>query len=409
VTEEKGYSYFGENKFFDEKSGLLNSYTPEMRNMNADFRDNFKKGDIDPQANYVFILKYSGSTMDRDAAGFMPRGGQFGYIFTKDFQGDAEILQTVAHELGHGKLLLKHTFDKDYGIAQGTTDNLMDYAKGKTHLAKWQWDVLADPGIAQGVFDKDEDGMSRLYTVDIDKEIEKELTNTLTSLRADPGIFSKVYNTLVQSDHIFKVSIMNLDDPELYKGGNNIIGGYFRQGSCKVEFDQENWTWNFQIIYPGTEKTPHNIVFQPEINVDGETLLLSFINNKGTVFEEFFHAGQRLYYASRRIVSLYEKEVEVEVAKAFEYYCKGWIDEYKELPMVKLNRYNLLGYSQIKAYFNALINKTEITQTMESQFREAVKVWGKDVIAKDYQERINAIDVTNYKGATDYFDYLTKE
>jgi hypothetical protein len=89
----------------------------------------------------------------------MPRGGQFGYIFTKDFQGDAEILQTIAHELGHGKLLLKHTFDKDYGIAQGTTDNLMDYAKGKTHLAKWQWDVLADPGIAQGVFDKDEDGM----------------------------------------------------------------------------------------------------------------------------------------------------------------------------------------------------------------------------------------------------------
>jgi hypothetical protein len=159
VTEEKGYSYFGENKFFEEKSGLLNSYTPAMREMNADFRDNFKKGDIDPQANYVFILKYSGSTMDRDAAGFMPRGGQFGYIFTKDFQGDAEILQTIAHELGHGKLLLKHTFDKDYGIAQGTTDNLMDYARGKTHLAKWQWDVLADPGIAQGVFDKDEDGM----------------------------------------------------------------------------------------------------------------------------------------------------------------------------------------------------------------------------------------------------------
>jgi hypothetical protein len=159
VTEEKGYYYFGENKFFEEKSGLLNSYTPAMREMNADFRDNFRKGDIDPQANYVFILKYSGSTMDRDAAGFMPRGGQFGYIFTKDFQGDAEILQTIAHELGHGKLLLKHTFDKDYGIAQGTTDNLMDYAKGKTHLAKWQWDILADPGIAQGVFDSDEDGM----------------------------------------------------------------------------------------------------------------------------------------------------------------------------------------------------------------------------------------------------------
>jgi hypothetical protein len=127
--------------------------------MNADFRDNFKKGDIDPQANYVFILKYSGGKMERDAAGFMPRGGQFGFIFTKDFRSDSEILQTIAHELGHGRLLLKHTFDKDYGITQGITDNLMDYS-GKTHIAKWQWDLLSDPGIAQGIFDGDEDGMS---------------------------------------------------------------------------------------------------------------------------------------------------------------------------------------------------------------------------------------------------------
>jgi hypothetical protein len=286
----------------------------------------------------------------------------------------------------------------------------MDYSWG-TDLVKHQWDAIHAPGLVIGLFERDEDAMNMLYTVDIDKEIERELTNTLTSLRAEPGIFGKVYNTLVKSDHIFKVSVMNLDDPELYKGGNNIIGGYFRQGSCKIEFDQENWTWNFQIIYPGTEKTPHNIVFQPETNInlsEDQIRLPSFLSNKGTVFEEFFHAGQRLYYASRRIVHTYEKEVEVEVAKAFEYYCKKWINEYKEIPIVKLNRYYLLGYSQITVYFNALINKTEITQTMESQFREAVKAWGKDVIAKDYQERINAIEVTNYKGATDYFDYLTK-
>ncbi|MDR2038615.1 MAG: hypothetical protein LBQ60_11895, partial [Bacteroidales bacterium] len=158
VSEEKGYSYFGENKFFEKNSGLLSSYTEEMRKMNADFAGNYKNGNIDATANYVFVLKYSGSTMERDAAGFMPRGGQFGYIFTKDFQSDKEILNTIAHELGHGRLLLKHTFDKDYGITQGVTDNLMDYS-GKTHLAKWQWDLLSDPGIAQGVFDRDQDGM----------------------------------------------------------------------------------------------------------------------------------------------------------------------------------------------------------------------------------------------------------
>ncbi len=37
VSEEKNYYYFGENKFFEKNSGLLSSYTPEMRAMNADF------------------------------------------------------------------------------------------------------------------------------------------------------------------------------------------------------------------------------------------------------------------------------------------------------------------------------------------------------------------------------------
>jgi hypothetical protein len=83
MTEEKGYDYFGENKFFEKNGGLLNSYTPAMRDMNPDFRAN---RETDPQTNYVFILKYSGSKMERDAAGFMPRSGQFSYIFYQRFQ-----------------------------------------------------------------------------------------------------------------------------------------------------------------------------------------------------------------------------------------------------------------------------------------------------------------------------------
>jgi hypothetical protein len=109
----------------------------------------------------------------RDAAGFMPRGSQFGYIFTKDFSSDKEILQTIAHELGHGRLLLKHTFDKDYKLPQAGTDNLMDYTPLATHLAKWQWDLASDPGIAQGVFDKDEDGMMVIFPCGAPKPINK--------------------------------------------------------------------------------------------------------------------------------------------------------------------------------------------------------------------------------------------
>jgi hypothetical protein len=157
VTEEKGYFYSGESMFFEKSSGLLHEYTPEMRAMNADFAGKY---DIDEKTNYLFILKYSGSDKpERDAAGFMPRGCQFGYIFTREFGSDREILQTIAHELGHGKLLLKHTFDKDYGMVQGTTDNLMDYTPAATHIAKWQWDLCSDPGIALAVFERDEDAM----------------------------------------------------------------------------------------------------------------------------------------------------------------------------------------------------------------------------------------------------------
>jgi hypothetical protein len=156
LFDNKQITYSNSGKFFEQSSGILHEYTPEMRAMNADFA---AKYEVDERANYLFILQYSGRTMSRDAAGFMPRGSQFGYIFTKDFGNDKEILQTVAHELGHGRLLLKHTFDKDYQLPQAGTDNLMDYTPLATHLAKWQWDLASDPGIAQGVFDRDEDAM----------------------------------------------------------------------------------------------------------------------------------------------------------------------------------------------------------------------------------------------------------
>ena len=55
--------------------------------------------------------------------------------------------------------LLKHTFDNDYKIPQKETNNLMDYAKNATHIAKWQWDLIHDPGIIIRVFERDKDGM----------------------------------------------------------------------------------------------------------------------------------------------------------------------------------------------------------------------------------------------------------
>jgi hypothetical protein len=39
-----------------------------------------------------------------------------------------------------------------------STDNLMDYNDG-THIAKWQWDLIHDPGVIVRVFERDKDAM----------------------------------------------------------------------------------------------------------------------------------------------------------------------------------------------------------------------------------------------------------
>ena len=183
--------YSDTDNFFDKNSGLLHAYNDKMRNL-----INYYKAQAeyyDKNACYIFILNDSGDGNNRDAQGFMPRGKQFGFIFKKGLSDD-KISNTIAHELGHGKWKLKHTFDKDtYGntasTTQGTTNNLMDYNNAE-HIAKWQWDILSQPALFDGIFDSDEDGMAqakREYYITIDgkkaykfdlKDFEEEFKNT---------------------------------------------------------------------------------------------------------------------------------------------------------------------------------------------------------------------------------------
>ncbi len=116
------------------------------------------KQNFDAKANYLFFLKATGAEKinDRNAVAFMPRGAQFGYIFTSEIKNVHEPI-TVAHELGHGRFKFFHTFDKHYGSVSGSdaTDNLMDYNNGG-YLGKWQWDVMHDPAMLVSVFEGDE-------------------------------------------------------------------------------------------------------------------------------------------------------------------------------------------------------------------------------------------------------------
>jgi len=129
---------------------LSNGATGEMKELIKAYRNSHS---IDKQTSYVFVLDESSKD---GLLGEMARGEQFGYVFVKG-ASDASISRTLAHELGHGRYKLEHTFNGGIGLPKGTTDNFMDYASGTT-LLKYQWDAIHDPGVVWGVLEKDGEG-----------------------------------------------------------------------------------------------------------------------------------------------------------------------------------------------------------------------------------------------------------
>ncbi len=161
---------YTENYRLMEKSTGLSTYNEDMRALNNAYKS-ARADKFDKAANYLFFLKATGSEQvnDRDATGFMPRGSQFGYIFTSEIK-DANEAVTVAHELGHGRWKLFHTFDEHYGgYKKGETENVMDYNNG-LHVAKWQWDIMNDPAMLVSVFEGDA-ASGNLVTNSIPKDL----------------------------------------------------------------------------------------------------------------------------------------------------------------------------------------------------------------------------------------------
>jgi hypothetical protein len=162
-VETDTFTYNNAISFFDRSSGWFSRYTAAMKAFNIAYRENIGER-YDSDKNYLFILGEDSSRSDRDAQGFMPLGGRFGYLFKNQIP-DNQINSIAAHELGHGIWALKHTFDNDYGnIAVNTTDNLMDYTPQANHLAKWQWEIIRYPALFTDPFGGDEEGM--VYSIE---------------------------------------------------------------------------------------------------------------------------------------------------------------------------------------------------------------------------------------------------
>lgn len=140
--------------FDNGSSGILSAYTGDMKTVINTYLKNTSLGSDD----YYLFLVPKGTNTTED--GYMPRSKQCGFIFLNGQENDpARIARTMAHELGHGAFTLQHTFSDYTGLAQGSTDNLMDYGNG-TNLWKYQWHTIHSPRIVLGVFQSDESAAS---------------------------------------------------------------------------------------------------------------------------------------------------------------------------------------------------------------------------------------------------------
>ena len=137
-------------------TGFFSTITDEMRGLNGAYKS--KRG-VDKNTIYLFALDQEAIDIEgATVLGDMPRGKQFGYVFTHG-NNIEKVAQTAAHELGHGALQLLHTFS--YGkITKGllTPPNVMDYPAGE-YLAKHQWDMIHDQGIVIGLFESDKSAL----------------------------------------------------------------------------------------------------------------------------------------------------------------------------------------------------------------------------------------------------------
>lgn len=186
-----------DKEFNDGESGALTNYTDDMKKVINAY------GKIQDNTYYIFLVSNpkSGNTF-----GYMPRSKQAGFVFV-DKLNSSTIVNTIAHEIGHGAFNLQHTFTEITGLNQGTTDNLMDYNNNTgAALYKYQWDHIHSPQTVIGLFEDDADGKyetdghySTVYLVSLMLGIKADLAKKLAEATEAP-------DTYVHSEYQFEIN-----------------------------------------------------------------------------------------------------------------------------------------------------------------------------------------------------------
>lgn len=158
VFNDESIQKYNNNKAFElDETDAFKNESQAMK----DLRRAYKKVKGDATNGYdafIFVLPKRVAS-NQNVSGEMPRSNSIGYVFTSGSSYDD--YRTLSHEIGHGLYSLEHTFSIFKDVAQGSTDNLMDYSSGQ-NLKYWQWTLVNDPkGYVLPFFDDADDAQNK--------------------------------------------------------------------------------------------------------------------------------------------------------------------------------------------------------------------------------------------------------
>lgn len=159
---------------------------------------------IDDATSYLFLVNKA----TNNDLGYMALNKKFGFIF---LDNNGNIPYTIAHEIGHGSLVLEHTFTGETG---GTSQNLLDYNNGELFNQR-QFKAIHDPNLLQNLLIglvQDEDAGAfyekkyfAMYNMDnlpnesdgiVPKWFWNNQTASVAGLPAYSGFIDAIYNDL---------------------------------------------------------------------------------------------------------------------------------------------------------------------------------------------------------------------
>jgi hypothetical protein len=288
----------------------------------------------------------------------------------------------------------------------------MDYTPDAIHIAKWQWDLIHDPGVILRVFERDADAMNIILSI-VDRDDLKKYNELISDLKK-LNLFNCIYGYLDNSAQYFTVHSMIVNHKNYvemmnkYKNAN----GYFLNTK-----EPKGGLLGFFMNLPGEKNNPHMIVLFSSKNYTikdqyGKQLFSGDgFRTPSTIFEEFFHAAHYLYLVEHNKyfedAFFTQTEIEVEIAQTLAYYIMKTNKDYKNIITLKFDTYEFIrkaGQDEIdieKAkFFEVILKEKQLSEeTLEkymTQIDKLIEAKGKSYKSLDKNKLDTNFDFIKY-------------